>query len=95
MATFVCIHGARGWGSDWDLLAAELEPLGHEVVAVDLPCDQEVGLSDYVAAVIDAGAARHRADRHPRWALRLPEPAAGAGRGAPPLLDRPVARGAS
>lgn len=54
MATFVCIHGAGGWGSDWDLLATELDPLGHEVVAMDLPCDQEVGLSDYVAAVVDA-----------------------------------------
>ena len=54
MATFVCIHGAGGRGSYWDLVAAELAPLGHDVVAMDLPCDQEVGLDAYVAAVVDA-----------------------------------------
>lgn len=54
MATFACIHGAGGWGSDWDLVAAELEPRGHEVVGVDLPCEQEVGLGAHVQAVVDA-----------------------------------------
>jgi pimeloyl-ACP methyl ester carboxylesterase len=54
MATFVCIHGAGGRASYWDLVAAELTPLGHGVVAMDLPCDQEVGLDAYVAAVVDA-----------------------------------------
>ena len=24
MATFICLHGAGGWGADWDLVAAEL-----------------------------------------------------------------------
>ena len=41
MATFICLHGAGGWGADWDLVAAELRPLGHEVVAPDLPSDDE------------------------------------------------------
>ncbi|MGH9134960.1 MAG: alpha/beta fold hydrolase [Ilumatobacteraceae bacterium] len=54
MAVFVCLHGAGGHGSHWDLVAAELEPNGHEVVAVDLPCDQEVGLNAYTAAVVEA-----------------------------------------
>ena len=54
MATFVLIHGAGGRASYWDLVRAELEPVGHEVVAMDLPCDQEVGLNAYTAAVVDA-----------------------------------------
>jgi pimeloyl-ACP methyl ester carboxylesterase len=54
MTTFVCIHGAGGRGSYWDLVAAELAPRGHEVVAMDLPCDEEVGLAAQVDAVLDA-----------------------------------------
>jgi pimeloyl-ACP methyl ester carboxylesterase len=54
MATFVCIHGAGGRGSYWGLVAAELERSGHEVVTMDLPCEQAVGLSAYTAAVVDA-----------------------------------------
>ena len=60
MATFVCLHGAGGRGSYWDLLAAELEPLGHSVVAMDLPCDEEVGLAAYASAVVDAIGDRDR-----------------------------------
>ncbi len=54
VATFVCMHGAAGRGSNWRLVAAELERNGHEVVAVDLPCEEPVGLSAYTAAVVDA-----------------------------------------
>jgi pimeloyl-ACP methyl ester carboxylesterase len=54
MATFVCIHGAGGCAAQWDWLAAELRPRGHEVVAMDLPCDREVGLDAYVDAVVEA-----------------------------------------
>src|SRR5215207_4094248 len=54
MATFVCIHGAGGRGSYWDLVSAELQSLGHQTVTMDLPCDQHVGLDAYVAAVVDA-----------------------------------------
>jgi pimeloyl-ACP methyl ester carboxylesterase len=55
MATFICLHGAGGWGADWDLVAAQLRPLGHEVIAPDLPADDEsAGLADHAAAVLDA-----------------------------------------
>ena len=54
MATFVCMHGAGGLGAHWDLVAAPLRASGHDVVAVDLPCDQEVGLQAYVDTVLDA-----------------------------------------
>ena len=60
MATFVCIHGAGGRGSCWGSVAAELERSGHEVVTMDLPCEQEVGLSVYTAAVVDAIDDRRR-----------------------------------
>src|SRR4051794_2476414 len=54
MATFVCIHGAGGRASYWRLVAPELERHGHDVITVDLPCDQEVGLGAYADAVVDA-----------------------------------------
>ena len=55
MATFVCIHGAGGRGSSWDLVAAELRAAGHDVVAPDLPCDDDAaGLAEYTDAVVDA-----------------------------------------
>jgi pimeloyl-ACP methyl ester carboxylesterase len=55
MATFVCIHGAGGRGSDWDLVAAELRAAGHDVVAPDLPCeDDSAGWSAYTDAVVEA-----------------------------------------
>ena len=54
VATFVCMHGAAGRASNWRLVADELERNGHEVVAVDLPCDEPVGLRAYTAAVVDA-----------------------------------------
>ena len=60
MATFVCIHGAGGSATDWDLVAAELRGRGHAVVAMDLPCDQEVGLDAYADAVVDAIGGRRR-----------------------------------
>lgn len=52
-ATFVCLHGAGGHASYWDLVADELRGHGHEVVAVTLPSDQEVGLQAYVDATLD------------------------------------------
>lgn len=54
MATFVCIHGAGGHGSDWRLVAAELTARGHEVVTPDLPCEDPVGLDAYTDAVVTA-----------------------------------------
>ena len=54
MASVACIHGAGGRGSDWRFVAAELEALGHAVVAMDLPSDQDVGLDAYLEAVLAA-----------------------------------------
>ena len=55
MATYVLIHGAGDSAYYWHLLAPELCERGHEVVAMDLPCDDESAtLSDYEDTVVDA-----------------------------------------
>jgi pimeloyl-ACP methyl ester carboxylesterase len=55
MATFVLIHGAGDSAWYWHLVAAQLLERGHDVVAPDLPCDDDsAGLSKYAATVIDA-----------------------------------------
>lgn len=54
MTTFVYLHGAGGRGSDWDLVASRIRSAGHEVLAVDLPCEEQVGLDAYVDVVVDA-----------------------------------------
>jgi pimeloyl-ACP methyl ester carboxylesterase len=55
MATYVLIHGAGDSAFYWHLLAPELRERGHEVVAMDLPCDDEsASLSDYADTVVDA-----------------------------------------
>jgi pimeloyl-ACP methyl ester carboxylesterase len=55
MATYVLIHGAGDVAWYWHLLAAELQERGHDVVAMDLPCDNEsAGLSEYADTVVDA-----------------------------------------
>ena len=55
MATYVLIHGAASDAWYWHLVVPRLAALGHDVVAVDLPCDDDnAGLDDYVQAVIDA-----------------------------------------
>ncbi|MDX6261708.1 MAG: hypothetical protein QOH84_3396 [Kribbellaceae bacterium] len=59
MVTYVLIPGAgcRPW--HWHLLTAELQARGQEVIAVDLPCDDEsAGLSAYCDAVL-AAAGEH------------------------------------
>jgi pimeloyl-ACP methyl ester carboxylesterase len=54
-ATYVLIHGAGDSAFYWHLLAPELRERGHEVVAMDLPCDDELaGLSDYTDTVVQA-----------------------------------------
>jgi len=51
----VLIHGAGDVGWYWHLTAAELRGRGHEVVAPDLPCDDDsAGLCEYAATVLDA-----------------------------------------
>ena len=55
MATFALIHGAGDVGWYWHLTAAELQRRGHDVVAPDLPCeDDSAGLLDYRDTVLDA-----------------------------------------
>jgi pimeloyl-ACP methyl ester carboxylesterase len=55
MSTYVLIHGAADSGWFWHLLEAELRARGHEVVAPDLPCDDDsAGLMDYADTVVDA-----------------------------------------
>src|ERR671937_552912 len=55
MSTFVLIHGAGDVAWYWHLLEAELRRRGHDVVAPDLPGDDEsLELNDYADAVIAA-----------------------------------------
>ncbi|MGH2825623.1 MAG: esterase/lipase family protein, partial [Actinomycetota bacterium] len=55
MATFVLIHGAASDSRDWQLIKPTLEGRGHQVVAPDLPCDEDsAGLLEYRDAVISA-----------------------------------------
>lgn len=55
MATYVLIHGAGDVAWSWHLLSAELRERGHDVVAVDLPCDDgTAGLVAYTDTVAEA-----------------------------------------
>ena len=48
MATFALIHGAGDVGWYWHLVERELRDRGHEVVAPDLPIDNDAAtFSDY------------------------------------------------
>ncbi len=56
MATYVLIHGAGSAPWYWHLVVPRLQQLGHKVVAVDLPCDDDgAGLAEYAEVVVDAG----------------------------------------
>lgn len=55
MATYALIHGAGSDAWYWHLVVPELHALGHDVVAPDLPCDDDSkDLSDYADVVVDA-----------------------------------------
>jgi pimeloyl-ACP methyl ester carboxylesterase len=55
MATFVLIHGAGDTAWFWHLVEPELHERGHQVVTMDLPCeDDSAGLADYADTVIEA-----------------------------------------
>ena len=59
MATFVLIHGAGDSAWYWHLVGAELEARGHDVVAPDLPADDDAAsLGTYADAVVGAVGAR-------------------------------------
>jgi pimeloyl-ACP methyl ester carboxylesterase len=54
-ATFVLIHGGGSSSWDWHLVAPVLRELGHAVIAVDLPIEDESnGVSEYADAVVEA-----------------------------------------
>jgi len=55
MATYVLIHGAADSAWYWHLVEPELRKRGHDVVAVDLPCDDDsAGLAEYADTVVEA-----------------------------------------
>ncbi|WP_410577061.1 alpha/beta fold hydrolase [Amycolatopsis sp. lyj-108] len=55
MTTFVLIHGGGGSAWDFHLLEAELAGRGHDVVAVNLPIeDEKAGFPEHVDAVVKA-----------------------------------------
>lgn len=55
MSTFVLIHGGGNVGWSWHLVEAQLRKHGHDVVAPDLPCDDDsAGLKEYADSVIAA-----------------------------------------
>ena len=55
MATFALIHGAGDVGWYWHLVARELRRHDHDVVAPDLPCDDDsAGLDEYTDTVVQA-----------------------------------------
>ena len=59
MSTYVLIHGGGGSAWDWHLVAPELRVRGHDVVAVDLPTeDESAGIRDYADAVVEAVGGR-------------------------------------
>lgn len=61
MATFGLIHGGGDSALHWHLLEPELRFQGHEVIAMDLPCDDDsAGFAEYADAVV--GAVGKRSD---------------------------------
>jgi pimeloyl-ACP methyl ester carboxylesterase len=55
MATYVLIHGAASDSWYWHLVEPELRGRGHEVVAPDLPCDDDsAGLYEYADVAVRA-----------------------------------------
>lgn len=63
MSTYVLIPGAGSDSWYWHLVVPELRGRGHDVVAPDLPCDDDAaGLREYTTAVVDALAGRDASD---------------------------------
>jgi len=55
LATYVLIHGAASDSWYWYRVIPELRARGHDVVAPDLPCDDDsAGLSEYADTVVEA-----------------------------------------
>jgi pimeloyl-ACP methyl ester carboxylesterase len=61
VATFALIHGGGGSAWDWHLVEPELRGRRHDVVAVDLPSeDESAGWWDYADIVVEAIGDRPR-----------------------------------
>ncbi len=55
MTTYVLVHGAGNDAWYWHLVEPELRAAGHDVVAPDLPCDDDrAGFAEYADVVVDA-----------------------------------------
>jgi len=55
LAAYVLLHGAGSDSWYWHLVGPRLEALGHDVVAIDMPCDDDsAGLEEYTQVVVDA-----------------------------------------
>jgi pimeloyl-ACP methyl ester carboxylesterase len=55
MTTYVLIHGASSDSWYWHLVIPELQRYGHEVVTMDLPCDDDsAGFTEYADTVVEA-----------------------------------------
>ena len=57
MSTFALVHGAWHGEWCWERLTPELEALGHRVITLDLPSDDESASFDDCADVICAALA--------------------------------------
>jgi pimeloyl-ACP methyl ester carboxylesterase len=64
VSTFVLVHGAWHGAWCWDLLRPELAERGHDVVTMDLPCDDPSATFDTYADVVCEAMDRH-ADPEP------------------------------
>lgn len=59
MRTFILIHGAGDSGWYWHLVESDLRARGFEVIAPDLPADDDtLTLSDYADAVVELASGR-------------------------------------
>ena len=59
MATYVLVHGSEHSSWYWHLVIPQLQVLGHDAVAVDLPCEDDgAGLAEYANAVVEAAGDR-------------------------------------
>jgi pimeloyl-ACP methyl ester carboxylesterase len=57
VASYVLIHGEGGDSWYWQFVEPPLAARGHEVVAVDPPCDDDrASLPEYADCVVDAAA---------------------------------------
>jgi pimeloyl-ACP methyl ester carboxylesterase len=55
VTTYLLIHGAGSESWYWHLVVPQLQALGHQAIAVDLPCDDDTaGLPEYADAVLKA-----------------------------------------